>query len=85
MSMEFMAMLITMIGNGITLAELMLNGQRNQRAEIQTLREEIINLRERMARPEGLLEGLCEAITITVRRTALAEAVAEEAGQYEQG
>ena len=81
MSME----LIAIIGVGVTLAGLILNGQRHQREEIKTLREETLagfkalreeinNLRERMAHLEGLLEGLREAIT--------GRRVAEETGKY---
>ena len=88
MSME----LIAIIGVGVTLAGLILNGQRYQREEIKTLREEMQaefkvvregmnHLRERMAHLEGLLEGLREAIT--GRRVAVAEAVAEDAGKYD--
>ena len=82
MSME----LIAIIGVGVTLAGLILNGQRYQREEIKTLREEtqagfkalreeIISLRERVAHLEGLLEGLREAIT--------GRRVAEDAGKYD--
>ena len=82
MSME----LIAIIGVGVTLAGLILNGQRYQREEIKTLREEtqagfkalreeIISLRERVAHLEGLLEGLREAIT--------GRRVAEDAGRYD--
>ena len=71
MSME----LIAIIGVGVTLAGLILNGQRYQRADMQALREAIISLRERMAHLEGLLEGLREAIT--------GRRVAEEAGKYD--
>ena len=70
MSME----LIAIIGVGVTLAGLILNGQRYQRADMQALREAIISLLERMAHLEGLLEGLREAIT--------GRRVAEEAGKY---
>ena len=71
MSME----LIAIIGVGVTLAGLILNGQRYQRADMQALREAIISLRERMAHLEGLLEGLREAIT--------GRRVAEDAGKYD--
>ena len=89
MSME----LITLIGIGVTLATLILNTQRNLRAdmqaqqnetraefkavraEMQSQREAIISLLERMAHLEGLLEGLREAIT--------GRRVAEEAGKYD--
>ena len=71
MSME----LIAIIGVGVTLAGLILNGQHNLRNEIGGLREEINGLRERMAHLEGLLEGLREAIT--------GRRVAEDSGQYD--
>ena len=71
MSME----LIAIIGVGITLAGLILNGQHNLQKEIGGLRKEINGLRERMAHLEGLLEGLREAIT--------GRRVAEEAGKYD--
>ena len=77
MSME----IIAIIGVGITLAGLILNGQYNLwkeigslRKEISGLREEFIGLRERMAHLEGLLEGLREAIT--------GRRVAEDQGLY---
>ena len=49
--------------------------------EFKAVREIIIGLLERMARLEGLLEGLREAIT--GRRVAVAEAVADESGRYD--
>ena len=55
--------ILTIIGIGIALAGLILNGQRVLRAEITGLRAEVGQLRERMAHLEGLLEGLREAIT----------------------
>ena len=67
--------LIAIIGVGITLAGLILNGQHNLQKEIGGLRKEINGLRERMAHLEGLLEGLREAIT--------GRRVAEEAGKYD--
>ena len=67
--------LIAIIGVGVTLAGLILNGQHNLRNEIGGLREEINGLRERMAHLEGLLEGLREAIT--------GRRVAEDSGQYD--
>ena len=85
--------LITLIGIGVALATLILNTQRNLRAdmqaqqnetraefkavraEMQSQREAIISLLERMAHLEGLLEGLREAIT--------GRRVAEEAGKYD--
>ena len=62
--------ILTIIGIGIALAGLILNGQRvlraeiaGQCAEIAKLCTEVAQLRERMAHLEGLLEGLREAIT----------------------
>ena len=54
MSME----LIAIIGVGITLAGLILNGQHDLRKEINSLREEMNNLRERMAHLGGSLKSL---------------------------
>ena len=71
MSME----LIAIISVGVALAGLILNGQRSLRAEMQSQREAIISLLERMAHLEGLLEGLREAIA--------GRRVAEDAGQYD--
>ena len=90
MSME----LIAIISVGVALAGLILNGQRTQRADIKSLqeqtqaefkavREEISGLRERMAHVEGLLEGLLREVFIG-RRAVPAEAVAEDAGQYDK-
>ena len=66
--------LIAILAVGVALAGIVVTGQRAARAEINTLRtdldkglaglrEEIGSLRERMARLEGLLEGLREAIS----------------------
>ena len=89
MSME----LIAIIGVGVTLAGLILNGQRYQREEIKTLREETLAgfkaLREQINNLRGEinnlrermahLEGLLEGLreAITGRR------VAEDAGRYD--
>lgn len=61
---------IAILAVGVALAGIALNGQRTfdkkfetVQTEIAGLRQEIGNLRERMARLEGLLEGLREAIT----------------------
>ena len=78
MSMELIALIgigVTVISTGVALAALILNTQRNLRADMQALREEIVSLRERVAHLEGLLEGLREAIT--------GRRVAEEAVQYD--
>ena len=88
MSME----LIAIIGVGVTLAGLILKGQRYQREEIKTLREETLagfkalreeinNLREEinnLRERMAHLEGLLEGLreAITGRR------VAEETGKY---
>ena len=89
MSME----LIAIIGVGVTLAGLILIGQRYQREEIKTLREETLagfkalreeinNLREEinnLRERMAHLEGLLEGLreAITGRR------VAEDAGRYD--
>ena len=70
MSMEFIAI----ISATIALAGLILNGQSNIRKELGGMRKEINDLRERMARLEGLMEGLREAIT--------GRRVAEDPGEY---
>ena len=67
--------LIAIISVGVALAGLILNGQRSLRAEMQSQREAIIRLLERMAHLEGLLEGLREAIA--------GRRVAEDAGKYD--
>ena len=66
--------IIAILGVGVALAGLILNGQRGLRAdiaglrgEIAEIRAEIAQLRERMAHLEGLLEGLREAITGRVK------------------
>ena len=89
MSMELIALIgigVTIISVGVALAALILNTQRNLRADMQAQRDEttaefkaqrevIISLLERMAHLEGLLEGLREAIT--------GRRVAEDAGKYD--
>ena len=74
MSMEFIAI----ISATIALAGLILNGQSNIRKELGGMRKEINDLRERMARLEGLMAGLMEGLreAITGRR------VAEDPGEY---
>ena len=77
--------LIAILGVGVTIVGVILNGQRSQRADIKDLRKEtqaefkatrkeIGGLRERMAHLEGLIEGLREAIT--------GRRVAEDPGEY---
>ena len=61
MSMELIALIgigVTVISTGVALAALILNSQRNLRADMQAQREAIISLLERMAHLEGLLESL---------------------------
>ena len=75
MSVEPISVLIAVVAVGVTLAGLMLTGQRAIRAELADQRKEfgerfsaldrqITELRERMAHLEGLLDGLREAIAI---------------------
>ena len=72
--MEFIAIISVIISATITLAGLILNGQSNIRKELGGIRKEVNDLRERMARLEGLMEGLREAIT--------GRRVADNPGQY---
>ena len=51
------AELIAVISVGVALAGLMLTGLRAVRVEVQDLRNDVGDLRERMARLEGLFEG----------------------------
>ncbi|MCY4551975.1 MAG: hypothetical protein OXC28_26880 [Defluviicoccus sp.] len=71
---DLLTILGSMLAIGVALAGLILATQRSMRAEIgelrrevrediQNLHNEISSLRERMAKLEGLLEGLREAIT----------------------
>ena len=89
MSMELIAIISTAVAlaglilNGQRTQRAEMNAQRVEmqsefksvREEIGGLREEIGGLRERMAHLEGLIEGLCEAIT--------GRRVAEGPGQYD--
>ena len=54
---------LSIIATAIALAGLILNGQRLQRQAEHDIRRELGDLRERMAKLEGLLEGLREAIS----------------------
>ena len=51
------AELIAVISVGVALAGLMLTGLRAVRVEMHDLRNDVGDLRERMARLEGLFEG----------------------------
>ena len=55
--------LIAILAVGATILGVVINGQRTAHNDVKDLRTEIGNLRERMARLEGLLEGLREAIS----------------------
>ena len=59
MSPELIAILVV----GVAVAGIVLNGQRIARHDIDELRRDMGGLRERMAKLEGLLEGLREAIS----------------------
>ena len=54
--------LIAIIAVGVAIGGLVLAGQRALRQDIAGLRQDVLQLRERMAHLEGLLEGLREAI-----------------------
>ena len=56
------AELIGILGVGVALAGVILSGQRRLEARIMTLERGQAEIRERMAKLEGLLEGLREAI-----------------------
>ena len=75
MSLELIGVVIAVVAVGLTLAGLILTGQRAVCAELAAQRREFgerftsldrqqTELRERMAPLEGLLDGLREAITI---------------------
>ena len=67
MSVELISVLVAVLAVGATLGGLILTSLRGTEArlgaQIKDLRGEVGELRERMARLEGLLEGLREAIT----------------------
>ena len=54
--------LIAIIAVGVAIGGLVLAGQRALRQDIAGLRQDVLQLRERMAHLEGHLEGLREAI-----------------------
>ena len=53
----------TVIGTGVVILIAIATSNRQLRSEMNSLRGEIGQLRERMAKLEGLLEGLREAVT----------------------
>lgn len=60
MTLEFVAVvtiMVTIIGTAIALAAVIVPGQRAMRQEMGEMRRDIGDLRERMARIEGLFEG----------------------------
>ena len=54
--------LIAIVAVGVAIAGLVLAGQRSLRQDIAALRNDVVQLRERIAHLEGLLEGLRKAI-----------------------
>ena len=63
MSVELISVLVAVLAIGASLAVVILTSNRGLRKDIKDLRGEVGELRERMAKLEGLLEGLREAIT----------------------
>ena len=60
MTLEFIAVvtiMVTIIGAAVALATVIVPGQRAIRQEMGEMRRDIGDLRERMARIEGLFEG----------------------------
>ena len=53
----------TVIGTGVVILAAITASHRQLRLEIKEIQSEVGRLRERMAKLEGLLEGLREAIT----------------------
>ena len=52
---------LTIVGTAVALAAVIVPGQRAMRQEMNGVRQEISDLRERMARLEGLFEGFTKA------------------------
>ena len=50
-------LIVAVISVGVALGGLMLNGHARINRDIRTLQEDVSDLRERMARLEGLFEG----------------------------
>ena len=55
------AIVLTIVGTAIALAAVIVPGQRAMRQEMNSVRRDISDLRERMARLEGLFEGFTKA------------------------
>ena len=53
----------TVIGTGVVILAAITASHRQLRLEIKEIQSEVGRLRERMAKLEGLLEGLREAVT----------------------
>lgn len=68
MTLEFVAVvtiMVTIIGTAIALAAVIVPGQRAMRQEMGEMRRDIGDLRERMARIEGLFEGFTRSAPST--------------------
>ena len=57
--------MVTVIGVAISLAAVIVPGQRAMRQEMGEMRRDIGDLRERMARIEGLFEGFTRSVPAT--------------------
>ena len=53
----------TVVGTGVVILIAIAASNRQLRGEMRQVHAEIVKLRERMAKLEGLLEGLREAVT----------------------
>lgn len=74
--MESMTLLVSVLAVGVALAGLMIGlfawlrqDVRELRQEMREMRQETAGLRERMSRLEGTLDGLREAVVVSVRRS----------------
>ncbi len=74
MTLELISILVAMAGGLTAVAGLILAGQKETRAHLRRIeaqqgemREDVSQLRERMARLEGLLEGLRESVAARAR------------------
>ena len=55
------AIVLTIVGTAVALAAVIVPGQRAMRQEMNSVLRDISDLRERMARLEGLFEGFTKA------------------------